>query len=122
MIRNYVPPEETSEKLRIGLPARKAAGVKGVQKAVDKVRDELGVLEGMLLLQRMNQKDGFDCPSCAWPDPDGARSSVAEYCENGAKGLSDEATSKRIGRKFMANYSVEALSRKSDYWLVYRVD
>tara|TARA_B100000683_G_scaffold161192_1_gene155392 strand:- start:715 stop:2883 length:2169 start_codon:yes stop_codon:yes gene_type:complete len=75
------------------------------------------VLEGMLLLQRMNQKDGFDCPSCAWPDPDGARSSVAEYCENGAKALADEATSKRIGRKFMANYSVEALSRKSDYWL-----
>ena len=112
-----IPPEETSEKLRIGLPARKAAGVKGVQKAVDKVRDELGVLEGMLLLQRMNQKDGFDCPSCAWPDPDGARSSVAEYCENGAKALADEATSKRIGRKFMANYSVEALSRKSDYWL-----
>ena len=111
-----IPPEETSEKLRIGLPARKAAGVKGVQKAVDKVRDELGVLEGMLLLQRMNQKDGFDCPSCAWPDPDGARSSVAEYCENGAKALADEATSKRIGRKFMANYSVEALSRKSD-WL-----
>ena len=66
---SIIPPEETSS-LRIGVPARKAAGLKGIQKAVDRVREELGVLDGMLLLQRMNQKDGFDCPSCAWPDPD----------------------------------------------------
>ena len=113
---SIIPPEKTSN-LRIGVPARKAAGIKGIQKAVDKVREELGVLDGMLLLQRMNQKDGFDCPSCAWPDPDGHRSTLAEYCENGAKALADEATSKRIGRKFFEKYSVEELSRKSDYWL-----
>ncbi|HIF14069.1 MAG TPA: FdhF/YdeP family oxidoreductase [Bacteroidetes bacterium] len=113
---SIIPPEETSN-LRIGVPARKAAGIKGIQKSVDKVREELGVLDGMLLLQRMNQKDGFDCPSCAWPDPDGPRSAIAEYCENGAKALADEATSKRIGRKFFVKYSVEELSRKSDHWL-----
>ena len=38
----------------------------------------------------MNQKDGFDCMSCAWPDPDHRK--TFEFCENGAKAVTWEAT------------------------------
>ena len=65
----------------------------------------------------MNQKDGFDCPGCAWPDPDGKRSKLGEYCENGVKAIAEEATISKVGREFFAKYSVEELSTKSDYWL-----
>ncbi|WP_372975631.1 molybdopterin-dependent oxidoreductase, partial [Muriicola sp.] len=62
----------------------------------------------------MNQKNGFDCPSCAWPDPE-SPSPIAEYCENGAKALADEATTSHIGADFFRKYSVEELSQFSDY-------
>lgn len=65
---------------------------------------------------KLNQFKGFDCPSCAWPDPDHERAST-EFCENGAKALASEATQRRITRKFFAQHSVEELSRQSDYWM-----
>src|SRR6056297_491292 len=65
---------------------------------------------------RLNQKGGFDCPSCAWPDPDHERSRF-EFCENGAKAVATEATRKRVDRDFFARYSVEELAGQSDYWL-----
>ena len=68
----------------------------------------------MRTLLKMNQKEGFDCPSCAWPDPE-KPSSLGEYCENGAKALADEATREQIGADFLARYSVEELSRFSDF-------
>ena len=48
---------------------------------------------------RLNQIDGFDCPSCAWPDPDHRK--TAEFCENGAKAVAWEATRKRVGARFL---------------------
>ena len=76
----------------------------------------MGALRSMRTLLRMNQKEGFDCPSCAWPDPEDP-SSLGEYCENGAKALADEATHAQIGTDFFAKYSVEDLSRLTDYEL-----
>jgi molybdopterin-dependent oxidoreductase alpha subunit len=67
-------------------------------------------------LLKVNQKDGFDCPGCAWPDPDGERSHF-EYCENGAKAVAEEATTRRVTPDFFREWSVADLSRKSDYWL-----
>jgi len=68
-------------------------------------------------LLKMNQEDGFDCPSCAWPDPEKA-SKFAEYCENGAKALADEATTKHIDAHFFfTNIPVEELSTLTDYEL-----
>ncbi len=64
----------------------------------------------------VNQKVGFDCPSCAWADPDGNRHPF-EFCENGAKAMADEATTSRITPEFFARNSIAELSEKSDYWL-----
>src|SRR5262249_21578556 len=67
-------------------------------------------------LLAVNQKGGFDCPSCAWPEPEGDRSRL-EFCENGAKAVADEATRARITEEFFRTHSVESLERQSDLWL-----
>ncbi|MGB5555762.1 MAG: FdhF/YdeP family oxidoreductase [Flavobacteriaceae bacterium] len=97
-------------------PATVAAGPLGVKEAMRHGFKEMGVLRAMRALLEMNQKEGFDCPSCAWPDPE-TPSKVAEYCENGAKALADEATTKQIGSHFFQQNSVEELSLLSDYEL-----
>ena len=106
-------PDEFSE-LKIKEPVRIAAGTEGVYHALKHSFKEMGVTRSIPALFKMNQKDGFDCPSCAWPDPEHP-SPIAEYCENGAKALADEATTSHIGKEFFAKYSVEELSRLSDF-------
>ena len=97
-------------------PITHAAGYLGVREALKHTFKEMGVLRSMRTLLSMNQKDGFDCPSCAWPDPEHP-SPVAEYCENGAKALGDEATTQQIGASFFQKNSVEELSHLTDYEL-----
>ncbi|VXB67317.1 FdhF/YdeP family oxidoreductase [Maribacter litoralis] len=97
-------------------PITHAAGYLGVREALKHTFKEMGVLRSMRTLLSMNQKDGFDCPSCAWPDPEHP-SPVAEYCENGAKALGDEATTQQIGASFFQKKSVEELSQLTDYEL-----
>jgi molybdopterin-dependent oxidoreductase alpha subunit len=92
-----------------------AAGVPAVIAALTDVLEEKIPFRGTGALFIMNQKGGFDCPSCAWPDPDDDRSPVGEYCENGAKALAEEATAKRITAKFFARNSVYELSLLTDY-------
>ncbi|MFF3752714.1 FdhF/YdeP family oxidoreductase [Streptomyces sp. NPDC002018] len=70
-----------------------------------------------LTLLNMNQTQGFDCPGCAWPDPAPGHRSRNEYCENGAKHVNDEATSRRIPASFFARHPVSELAGKSDRWL-----
>jgi molybdopterin-dependent oxidoreductase alpha subunit len=98
-------------------PRKKAAaGLTAVAVALGHVREELGVLDGLKILQKLNQQDGFDCPGCAWPDP-ANRSHLGEYCENGVKAIAEEATERRVDREFFARHSVEELSLWSDYEL-----
>ena len=59
---------------------------------------------------------GFDCQSCAWPSPDKKRK-IFEFCENGAKAVSDESTKKRITPEFFARHSMADLAAQLDYWL-----
>ncbi len=92
-----------------------AAGVPAVFISMKHVFGEAGFFRGLKALNKLNQKDGFDCPSCAWPDPDDERSGIAEYCENGAKAVADEATAKAIGKDFFAANSVSSLAALSDY-------
>jgi molybdopterin-dependent oxidoreductase alpha subunit len=68
----------------------------------------------MKTLLKLNQKDGVDCPGCAWPDPD-HRSALGEYCENGAKAIAEEATDKKCGPEFFAKHSVAEISSWSDF-------
>src|SRR6185312_8870584 len=65
---------------------------------------------------KLNQFDGFDCQSCAWPSPDDKRS-VAEFCENGFKAVTYEATKKKVTAEFFREHSVADLATKSDFWL-----
>ncbi len=97
-------------------PVRVAAGVLGVKEALRHSFKEMGVVRSMTALLDMNQQEGFSCPSCAWPDPE-KPSKIAEYCENGAKALADEATTATIDAAFFKKHSVEELSQLSDYEL-----
>ncbi|MGA7304415.1 MAG: molybdopterin-dependent oxidoreductase, partial [Rhodothermales bacterium] len=107
-------PDEERD-VRIEKPSKTAAGPKSVRSAMRHARDEMGLIRGLRVLSNVNQTDGFDCPGCAWPDPE--RPSAFEYCENGAKAVAEEATLKRVDPEFFARHSVEALGRRSDFWL-----
>lgn len=74
-----------------------------------------GLARGTHVFLQVNQKDGFDCPGCAWPDP--SHRSVVEFCENGARAVAHEADSRVVDRAFFANHSVEELKQKTDHWL-----
>ncbi len=93
-----------------------AAGISAVLNTTKEIVKKSGAIRGTKLLLKLNQKGGIDCNSCAWADPEGERS-FAEFCENGAKAIADEATKKRATPEFFKKYSVAELSEKSDQWL-----
>tara|TARA_B100000767_G_scaffold275211_1_gene311042 strand:- start:10019 stop:12295 length:2277 start_codon:yes stop_codon:yes gene_type:complete len=101
--------------LKIGKPKTTAAGIPAVISSAKHALKKMGLKNTIKTLRMVNQKDGFDCPGCAWPDPE-HRSSF-EFCENGAKAVADEAMKANVNAKFFAKYSVKDLSGKSDYWL-----
>ena len=107
---------EEREKPDISEPEKSAAGLDAVISTARNVYGKMGVVRGTLGMLKINQPGGFDCPSCAWPDPDTHRT-FAEFCENGAKAMADEATKKRIGAEFFAEYSIDELAGQSDHWL-----
>src|ERR1700748_1890783 len=107
-------PEELLD-LEVTEPKKWAAGVPAVYEAFKDVLQETGPLRGMGALLKMNQKGGFDCSSCAWPDPDDDRSPIAEYCENGAKSLAEAATTKTLTAECFAQNSVLELAKLNDY-------
>ncbi|HEY0977321.1 MAG TPA: hypothetical protein VGE21_07600, partial [Flavobacteriales bacterium] len=74
-----------------------AAGLPALTSSLAHIHEETGVLDGIRILNKLNQKEGFDCPGCAWPDPQ-HRSGLGEYCENGVKAIAEEATTKRVDR------------------------
>ncbi|WP_394992609.1 FdhF/YdeP family oxidoreductase [Emticicia sp.] len=98
-------------------PAKEAAGFTAVYFSMKHVFGAMPLKRGIKALLNLNKKGGVDCPSCAWPDPDGERSKIAEYCENGAKAIAEEATTRKVTPVFFQKYSVADLSQKSDYWL-----
>ena len=111
-----VAPIKENTDLRLKPPATKAGGWAAILSSQRYIIREVGFWAGNRSLLHMNQRQGFDCPGCAWPDPQGHRS-PAEFCENGAKALAEEATSRLIGRDFFQKHSIEQLSQWSDYEL-----
>ncbi len=112
-----IPEAENPEQLldlKVTEPKHWAAGIPAVYEAGKDVLGEDGIGRGMKGLFHMNKKGGFDCSSCAWPDPDDDRSPIAEYCENGAKALAEEATTKKLTPDFFAQNSVADLSKLDD--------
>ena len=103
------------EKPDVGKPKDWAAGFPAVASSMNHILREAGPIRGTHGLMEMNQHGGFDCPSCAWPDPDGDRS-FAEFCENGAKALASEATRKRADPEFFAKHSIAEMAAQEDLW------
>ena len=108
-------PSESSPP-SLSKPKDVAAGIPAVISSLSHGITRMGTLASVRNLTSVNRFDGFDCPGCAWPDPDGHRT-IAEFCENGAKAVADEGTRKRAGPEFWSQWSVGELSRKSDQWL-----
>ncbi|MFG2005264.1 FdhF/YdeP family oxidoreductase [Spirillospora sp. NPDC048911] len=110
------PVDDTGDDgLRISAPKDTAAGIPGVTHALRQSFDQMGARRTALTLLRVNQKQGFDCPGCAWPEGD--KRHVAEFCENGAKAVAEEATTRRVTREFFARHTVAELGERSDHWL-----
>jgi molybdopterin-dependent oxidoreductase alpha subunit len=102
---------------RVRRPRKSAVGVPGIVHSVQYALDEMGPRRSVQALLQVNQAGGFDCPSCAWPDPDAESRKAAEFCENGAKAVAWEATRKRVRPDFFAAHSVAGLREQSDHWL-----
>jgi len=94
-----------------------SAGMPAVFSALGHARRYMGVGRAYKTMFKINQKGGFDCPGCAWPDPDDERSAMGEYCENGIKAIAEEAQKKTIGAAFFAANSVDKMRQWSDFQL-----
>ncbi|WP_329064937.1 FdhF/YdeP family oxidoreductase [Amycolatopsis sp. NBC_01480] len=107
-------------RLEVGKPKGWAAGIPGVAVSLARGVEQMGVVRTARTLRLLNQRAGFDCPGCAWPEPrqvDGEKRKLAEFCENGAKAVAEEATKRQVGREFFAAHAVADLAGKTDYWL-----
>jgi len=112
------PQQDIDEtQLEVGGSVHAAAGPTAVAVSMKRALEQMGVRRTAQTLLKLNQTDGFDCQGCAWPDPDPSRRHTAEFCENGAKAVTEEATLRRITPAFFAEHSLEELQEKSDYWL-----
>ncbi|MFF0726551.1 FdhF/YdeP family oxidoreductase [Streptomyces sp. NPDC004134] len=96
-------------------PQQSAVGAAAIAHALRTGQEQMGVRRTARTLLRVNQRDGFDCPGCAWPDPD--RPHTFEFCENGAKAVAEEATLRRVTPEFFAAHPVADLAGRSGYWL-----
>ena len=106
----------TEDDIEVGKPETWAAGLPGITHSMGPALKQMGVSRSLKTLTSMNQKDGFDCMSCAWPDPPDHRKTL-EFCENGAKALTWEATPVTVPSSFWAEHSISDLLTKSEYWL-----
>ncbi|HEX3781903.1 MAG TPA: FdhF/YdeP family oxidoreductase [Pseudonocardiaceae bacterium] len=112
------PPVEDIDESQLDVhePKTWAAGLPGVLVSTQRGFEQMGATRTVRTLRLLNQQHGFDCPGCAWPDPQGHRK-LAEFCENGAKAVAEEATLRRVGPEFFAAHPVAELADKTDYWL-----
>ncbi|MCX4773247.1 MULTISPECIES: FdhF/YdeP family oxidoreductase [unclassified Streptomyces] len=94
---------------------RAAAGLPAVAHSLRVAQRQMGVRRTAQTLLKVNQKNGFDCPGCAWPEGD--KRHTAEFCENGAKAVAEEATLRRVTPDFFAAHPVADLATRSGYWL-----
>ncbi|MFV8174356.1 FdhF/YdeP family oxidoreductase [Mycolicibacterium peregrinum] len=93
-----------------------AAGVKAVLVSMQRGFEQMGPLRTTAALTKLNQRHGFDCPGCAWPEEHGGRK-LAEFCENGAKAVAEEATKRVVTPEFFARHTIAELETKPEYWL-----
>ncbi|MCH9703081.1 MAG: FdhF/YdeP family oxidoreductase [Actinomycetia bacterium] len=102
--------------LQVSGREEEAAGVKAVIVSLQRALESMGLLRTAVTLSRLNQRHGFDCPGCAWPEEHGGRK-LAEFCENGAKAVAEEATKRVVTREFFARHSIADLQNQPEFWL-----
>lgn len=108
-------PPETLTGIELTEVPKHSVGPTAIKSALSHVSKEVGLFKGVGLLKNLNQTYGFDCPGCAWPDPDEKRAFLAEYCENGAKAIAEEATKNKVSPLFFATHTIAEMSTWSDY-------
>ena len=112
------PKQDIDEaELKVGDESHSAGGVTAVGVTMKRAIEQMGVARTARTLPRLNQVDGFVCQGCAWPNPTPGERAHAEFCENGAKAVTEEATKRTIGREFFAAHPMAELREKTDYWL-----
>jgi molybdopterin-dependent oxidoreductase alpha subunit len=104
----------SNEKLKISPQKKVAGGIEAIIHSAEHIFREVGIVEGTKALLHVNQFNGYDCPGCAWPDPDEERS-VVEFCENGAKAIAEEATTAACDAAFFQQHAVSEMLAWSDY-------
>ena len=95
---------------------QEAAGVTAVMVSLRRGLKAMGPFRTAASLLRLNQRKGFDCPGCAWPEEHGGRK-FAEFCENGAKAVAEEATKRVVTPDFFARHAMDDLHNRPEYWL-----
>jgi molybdopterin-dependent oxidoreductase alpha subunit len=108
-------PDQPGRNLHQSHPKHKAAGLPAVLVSLEHMLKYMSPVDAWKAAFALNQKGGFDCPGCAWPDPDDERSSLGEYCENGIKAIAEEAQKKMVTGKFFKKHSVEEMLEWSDF-------
>ncbi|RGE21118.1 FdhF/YdeP family oxidoreductase [Leucobacter sp. wl10] len=101
--------------LEVSEPKRYAAGIGGVLHSMEPAIKQMGLARTAKLMTKINHRGGFDCMSCAWPDPDHRK--IAEFCENGGKAVTWEATPLKVERSFWREHSLSSLEDRTEYWL-----
>jgi molybdopterin-dependent oxidoreductase alpha subunit len=115
MARQAPATDPAQDAPEVTAPKHAAAGVPALLHTTQIAAAQMGAVRSVRTLLKLNQPDGFDCPGCAWPEPE--HTHTAEFCENGAKAVAEEATLRRIGPEFFAEHSVADLAGRSGYWL-----
>jgi molybdopterin-dependent oxidoreductase alpha subunit len=110
------PVDAQEAHLKVREPSTHAAGLKAVRVSMTRALKQMGPVKSAKNLLSLNQVDGVDCMSCAWPDPQEHRH-LAEFCENGAKAVSWEGARDTVGPEFFAAHPISELDRRSGYWL-----
>jgi formate dehydrogenase major subunit len=105
------------DALEVHPPKTVAAGVKAVTVALERGLSQAGLGRTVRSMLRINQRDGFDCPGCAWPESITGKRKPAEFCENGAKAIAEETTVRTVTPEFWAQHSIADLEGKSEFWL-----
>jgi molybdopterin-dependent oxidoreductase alpha subunit len=108
-------PLEEQEEITLGATKNVAVGVPAITSSIQHMLKYMKPGEALKASLKINQKKGFDCPGCAWPDPDDDRSKIGEYCENGIKAIAEERTAKKIKADFFAKHSVQEMSAWDDF-------
>jgi formate dehydrogenase major subunit len=103
--------------LAVHAPKTAAAGVKAVAVALERGLAQAGLARTVRGMLRINQRDGFDCPGCAWPESITGRRKPAEFCENGAKAIAEESTVRTVTPEFWAAHPIAELEDRSEFWL-----